>query len=129
MPTLDPWASAEEKEAFYAKMAELVELEKSADKYEYDLKENVPADKYGNYYQIFVYSYCDSNGDGVGDLNGITSKLDYIKDMGFSGIWLTPIFEAKEYHKYHTTNYMDIDPQFGTMADFEKLVAECNKRG
>ena len=56
---------------------------------------NITDDNYRNYYEIFVYSFCDSNGDGIGDLNGVTSKLDYIQDMVFNGIWLTPIMPSR----------------------------------
>ena len=55
------------------------------------LEENIIDDKYDNYYEIFVYSYNDTNGDGYGDLNGVTEKLDYIRDLGYTGIWLMPI--------------------------------------
>ncbi len=93
------------------------------------LPENIPADNYGNYYEIFVYSFKDSDGDGCGDFNGITEKLDYIRSMGYTGIWLMPICEGYSYHKYDVLDYYDVDPQFGTMADFEKLVSEAHKRG
>ncbi len=86
-------------------------------------------DKYRNYYEIFVYSFCDSNGDGIGDLNGITSKLDYLEDLGVDGIWLTPIMPSDTTHKYNVEDYMAIDPTFGTMSDFDHLMDECNKRG
>ena len=69
------------------------------------IKHNIE-DKYRNFYEIFVYSYCDSNGDGIGDLQGIISKLDYIQDLGYTGIWLTPIFTSSSTHKYNTTNYL-----------------------
>ena len=59
----------------------------------------------------------------------MTSKLDYIQDMGFNGIWLTPIMPSRSYHKYSVEDYYSIDPQFGTMEDFENLAAECQKRG
>ena len=97
--------------------------------YKYEQELNIIDDNYRNYYEIFVYSFCDSNGDGIGDLKGITSKLDYIKDMGFNGIWLTPIMPSTTYHKYDVTDYYGIDPQFGTMDDFDELVSECSKRG
>ena len=128
IPTPGAWATAEEIDAYEAKLAEHIKLEKADAEYEYTQKVEKIDDKYGNYYQIFVYSFCDSDGDGWGDLNGITSKLDYIEESGFTGLWLTPIFKAGEYHKYHTVDYLQIDPKFGTMADFEKLVAECEKR-
>lgn len=94
-------------------------------------------DKYRNYYEIFVNSFCDSNGDEVGDLQGIISQLDYLNDgdpnsgddLGIDGIWLTPIMPSKSYHKYDVENYYDIDPEFGTLEDFDELIEECNKRG
>ncbi len=94
-------------------------------------------DKYRNYYQIFVQSFNDSNGDKTGDLQGIIDKLDYLNDgdpnsgddLGVDGIWLTPIMPSKSYHKYDVENYYDIDPAFGTLETFDKLVEECHKRG
>ena len=86
-------------------------------------------DKYRTTYEIFVYSFCDSNGDGIGDINGIRSKLDYIEDLGFDSIWLTPIHPSPTYHKYDVADYFDIDPQFGTMEDYENLIKECHERG
>lgn len=86
-------------------------------------------DNYRTWYEIFVYSFCDSNGDGIGDLQGVISKLDYIADLGFNGIWLMPIMPSDSYHKYDVKDYMQIDPVYGTMEDFEELVAECDKRG
>jgi len=81
------------------------------------------------WYEVFVGSYCDSDGDGVGDLGGLTGKLDYIAGMGFDGIWLTPVFPSPTYHKYDATDYLSIDPQFGTMDDFDAFVAGCDARG
>ncbi len=89
---------------------------------------NVIDDNYRNYYEIFVLSFYDSDGDGVGDLNGVTEKLDYIKDMGFNGIWLMPIMPSPTYHKYDVIDYCAIDKQYGTIDDFKKLVEECHKR-
>ncbi len=86
-------------------------------------------DNYRTWYEIFVYSFCDSDGDQVGDLQGVISKLDYIQDLGFDGIWLMPIMPAGSYHKYDVKDYMEIDPEYGSMADFEELAAECGKRG
>ncbi|MDR2655457.1 MAG: hypothetical protein LBC56_05200 [Oscillospiraceae bacterium] len=98
-----------------------------------------PLDKglYGNYYEIFVGSYYDSDGDGMGDLNGIVQKLDYLNDgqpesntsLHIDGIWLMPIMPSPSYHKYDVTDYYGIDPAYGSMADFENLVRECGKRG
>ena len=70
------------------------------DSFNRNLKAEIREDKYRTTYQIFVYSFCDSNGDGIGDLNGIRSKLDYIRDMGFDQLWLTPVHPSPTYHKY-----------------------------
>ena len=87
-----------------------------------------PDDNYRTFYEIFVYSFCDSNGDGIGDLQGVISKLDYLQELGINGIWFMPIHPSQSYHKYDVRDYYDIDPQYGTMADFEALMAECEKR-
>ncbi len=86
-------------------------------------------DNYRMYYEIFVYSFCDSNGDGVGDLQGVIRRLDYIQDLGCNGIWLMPVMPSTTYHKYDVTDYYDIDAEYGTLDDFKQLVAECDKRG
>ena len=80
-------------------------------------------------YQLLIYSFADSNGDGWGDLNGVTSKLDYLQQMGVSAIWLSPIHPAMSYHGYDVTDYTAINPQYGTMADFERLISEAHQRG
>lgn len=87
-----------------------------------------PDDNYRTWYEIFVYSFCDSDGDGIGDLKGVTSKLDYIQELGFDGIWLMPIHPSPSYHKYDVVDYYAIDPQYGTMADFEEFMAQCQQR-
>ena len=89
------------------------------------------------YYQIFVGSFSDSNGDGVGDLRGIINRFDYLNDgdpnsgvsLGIEGIWLSPIFTSPSYHKYDVTNYYEIDPKFGTMEDLKELIELCHQRG
>ena len=94
-------------------------------------------DKYRTFYEIFPYSFCDSDGDGKGDLNGITSKLDYLNDgdskttddLGIDGIWLTPIMKSPSYHKYDVIDYYTVDEVFGTNDDFKKLLDEAHKRG
>ena len=87
-----------------------------------------PDDNYRTFYEIFVYSFCDSNGDGIGDLQGVISKLDYLEKLGIQGIWLMPIHPSVSYHKYNVSDYYAIDPDYGTMEDFEQLIAECEKR-
>ncbi len=96
--------------------------------YAYEQNLNILSDNYRNYYEIFVYSFYDSNNDGIGDLKGVISKLDYISEMGFNGIWLMPVMPATTYHKYDVTDYYHIDPEYGTLEDFEKLSEECDKR-
>jgi len=89
------------------------------------------------FYEIFVRSFYDSNGDGIGDFNGITQKLDYLNDgdpntttdLGITGIWLMPVNPSPSYHGYDVTDYYDVNPDYGTMADFKYLLKECHKRG
>lgn len=85
-------------------------------------------DKYGSCYQVFIYSFCDSDGDGIGDFNGLTSKLDYIKDLGFDSIWLLPFHKSPTYHKYDVIDYYSIDEEYGTMEDFDKFIAACKEK-
>ncbi len=102
-----------------------------------DIKAEASTDKYRNFYEIFVSSFCDSNDDETGDLQGIISQLDYLNDgdpnsgddLGIDGIWLTPIMPSKSYHKYDVEDYYNIDPEFGTLDDFDQLVEECHNRG
>lgn len=88
-----------------------------------------PDDNYRVWYEIFVYSFCDSDGDGIGDLQGVISRLDYLEELGITGIWLMPIHPSTTYHKYNVSDYYAIDPDYGTMADFEQLIEQCNARG
>ncbi len=80
------------------------------------------------FYEIFIRSFYDSNQDGIGDIKGITQKLDYLKTLGITGIWITPIHPSPTYHKYDVIDYMDIDPEYGTMEDYKQLIAEAHKR-
>ena len=80
-------------------------------------------------YEIYPRSFQDSNGDGIGDLNGITSHLDYLQKLGVEAIWLSPIYPSPQADfGYDIADYEAIDPQYGTMADFDKLLAEASKR-
>jgi glycosidase len=79
-------------------------------------------------YEIFVESFADSNGDGKGDIKGMTSKLDYLKDLGVEAVWLMPMNPSPSYHKYDVTDYYGIHPDYGTMDDFKTFVAEAHKR-
>ena len=95
-----------------------------------------PDDNNRVFYEIFVGSFSDSDGDGVGDLRGIINRMDYLNDgdpdsglsLGVEGIWLTPVFLSPSYHKYDVTDYYTIDPQFGTMEDLKELIGLCHER-
>ena len=89
---------------------------------------NVIQDNYRTCYEVFVYSFFDSDGDGIGDLKGLTEKLDYIEGLGCNEIWMMPIMPSPSYHKYDITDYMNIDKQYGTLDDFDALITECHKR-
>ena len=80
-------------------------------------------------YEIYPRSFQDSNGDGIGDLNGITQRLDYLKDLGVDAIWLTPCYPSPQVDfGYDISDYKNIDPRYGTLKDFDRLVAEAGKR-
>ena len=89
------------------------------------------------FYEVFVRSFADSNGDGIGDLQGLISRLDYLNDgdpkttadLGVDALWLMPVFDSPSYHGYDTVDYEKIEPDYGTGADFERLLAEAHKRG
>lgn len=116
-----------------------VQKEQGSDREE--LWESLPLqvidDNYRTYYEVFVYSFCDSDGDGIGDLQGLISKLDYINDgddttdtdLGCNGIWLMPLHPSPTYHKYDVADYYEIDEAYGTLDDFRQLLAECDRRG
>jgi oligo-1,6-glucosidase len=81
-------------------------------------------------YQIYPKSFKDSNGDGIGDIPGIISRLDYLQDLGIDAIWLSPVYASPQADNgYDISDYQGIDPMFGTMADMDKLLAEARKRG
>ena len=81
-------------------------------------------------YQIYPRSFMDANGDGMGDLPGVISKLDYLTDLGINAIWLSPVFRSpQDDNGYDVSDYRDIDPLFGTLADMDRLIAEAKKRG
>lgn len=93
-------------------------------------------DNYRVFYEIFVGSFSDSNDDGIGDLRGIINRMDYLNDgddasglsLGVEGLWLTPIFESRSYHKYDVDDYYKIDPDFGTEEDLTELLNLCHER-
>ena len=97
----------------------------------------IPDDNNRVFYEIFVGSFSDSNGDGIGDLRGIINRMDYLNDgkpdsglsLGIEGIWLTPIFASNSYHKYNVNDFYKVDPQFGTKDDLVELITLCHERG
>ena len=80
-------------------------------------------------YQLLVYSFADSNGDGVGDFNGIASKLDYLDGLGVTALWLSPIHPSDSYHGYDVTDYYTVNPKFGTEDDFKNLISKAHEKG
>jgi alpha-glucosidase len=85
--------------------------------------------KHAVFYEIYPRSFQDSDGDGIGDLNGITQRLDYLQSLGIDAIWLSPIYPSPQVDfGYDISDYENIDPQYGTLADFDRLVAEAKKR-
>jgi alpha-amylase len=80
------------------------------------------------FYEIFVRSFSDSDGDGIGDFNGITQKLDYLQSLGVTAIWLMPIHPSPSYHGYDVLNYYAVNPQYGSMDDFKRLLSEAHSR-
>ena len=81
-------------------------------------------------YQIYPRSFCDSNGDGIGDLKGITGKLDYLQKLGINIIWLSPVYKSpNDDNGYDIADYQEIMEEFGTMEDFDELLTEAHQRG
>lgn len=78
-------------------------------------------------YEIFVRSFYDTNNDGIGDFNGVTAKLPYLKDLGVKTLWLMPIMPSPSYHGYDVADYYGVNPDYGTMSDFDNLLAEAKK--
>ncbi|WP_258104858.1 alpha-amylase family glycosyl hydrolase [Marinoscillum sp. MHG1-6] len=79
-------------------------------------------------YEVFVRSFADGNEDGIGDLPGLRDQLDYIVGLGCDALWLTPFHPSPSYHKYDVTNYFDVDPEYGSIADFEDLIKEAHEK-
>ena len=92
-------------------------------------KKNLPWWKNAVVYQIYPKSFQDSNGDGIGDIQGIISRLDYLADLGIDAVWLSPVYcSPQDDNGYDISDYQDIDPMFGTLSDMEELIAEAKKR-
>lgn len=81
-------------------------------------------------YQVYLKSFQDSNNDGIGDLNGLLSRIDYLSSLGITAIWLNPIFESPDVDNgYDVSDYYHIDQKFGTLQDFQRVVAACHAQG
>ena len=93
------------------------------------VKGNSKTSKTDIVYEVFIQSYCDSNGDGIGDIPGLQSKLDYIQDLGATAIWVMPVHPSPSYHKYDVTDYYAIHPDYGTMTDMDRLISDVHRRG
>ncbi len=92
-------------------------------------KNSDPWWKHAVLYEIYPRSFQDSNSDGVGDLNGVTSRLDYLRELGIDAIWITPVYPSPQVDfGYDIADYTAIDAQYGTMEDFARLVDEARKR-
>lgn len=79
-------------------------------------------------YEIFIQSFYDTDGDGIGDINGVIKKLEHVKELGANAIWFMPVMPSPSYHKYDVTDYKDIHPDYGTLEDFKKLIEEAHKK-
>src|SRR4051794_40303624 len=96
------------------------------------LSENRPADwwKSAVVYQVYPRSFADGNGDGVGDLPGVVSRLDYLAELGVDVLWLSPVYASPmDDNGYDISDYQDVDPLFGSLADLDDLIAGCHERG
>src|SRR6186713_2293662 len=85
-------------------------------------REKMPAWPFGVKYEVFVLAFADGNGDGKGDIRGLTSRLDHLEDLGVNGVWLMPIMNSPSYHKYDVIDYKSIHPDYGTLKDFKEFV-------
>jgi len=105
-------------------------LQQTAEFYSLAIQES-PDNWWNNtiFYEIWPRSFYDSDGDGSGDFNGMTAKLDYLSDLEVDGIWLTPVFEAPSYHGYDFEDFFSVESDYGTMEEFENFIAESHKRG
>lgn len=82
-----------------------------------------------SFYQVFVRSFQDSDGDGIGDFKGLTSRLDYLKNLGVNALWLMPIFPSPSYHGYDVTDYQNVNSQYGSLADFDAFLKAAHAKG
>jgi glycosidase len=91
-------------------------------------EKKLPEWPFGVKYEVFVLAFADGNGDGIGDIKGLTSKLDHLADLGVNGVWLMPIMNSPSYHKYDVIDYKSVHPDYGTIEDFKEFVKEAHKK-
>ena len=91
-------------------------------------EKGMPAWPFGVKYEVFVLAFADGNGDGKGDIRGLTSRLDHLEDLGVNGVWLMPIMNSPSYHKYDVIDYKSIHPDYGTLEDFKEFVKAAHSK-
>jgi len=85
--------------------------------------------EYAVIYEVYPRSFQDTNGDGIGDLSAIIERRDYLQSLGIDAIWVTPVYPSSNYDfGYHISDYFNINPEYGTLSDFDRLVSEAKKR-
>ena len=126
---VDPNPTIDDQTGQYVSKNDITDLKADAFKGGVSTSETFLEDKPGTGYQIFVPSFADGNGDGMGDLRGIINKLDYLDNLGIKTLWLTPIQESDSYHGYDVTDYYKIDSKFGTMEDYQELLYKAHQKG
>ena len=126
MASCKPVVSSESSDTLTSTPSESSESSEITPPTDYDIDPTITNESGGVYYEIFVRSFADSNGDQKGDLKGIENKIPYLADLGVSGIWLTPINPSPSYHGYDVTDYKDIHQDFGTLSDFDSLIQTAN---
>ena len=110
-------------------LAAVCAIHPSAAAAEHAAPQGSPWWKHAVVYEIYVRSFQDSGGDGIGDINGITQRLDYLKDLGVDALWISPMFPSPQIDfGYDISNYEDVDPKYGTLADFDRLIAQAKQR-
>lgn len=123
----EPIAEQQESEEKETDVAEQEPADEAGEESEEVSQEVEPWAREAVFYQIFVRSFYDGNGDGIGDFQGITKNIEYLKELGANAIWLMPMFESSTYHGYDVVDYYNVEQDYGTMEDFQELVDVCHE--
>ncbi|MCM1089129.1 MAG: alpha-amylase family glycosyl hydrolase [Muribaculaceae bacterium] len=123
----EPVAEQQESEEKEDDVAEAEPADEAGEESEEVSQEVEPWAREAVFYQIFVRSFYDGNGDGIGDFQGITKNIEYLKELGADAIWLMPMFESSTYHGYDVVDYYNVEQDYGTMEDFQELVDVCHE--